>query len=186
MFLLLDYLDRAGDDLHLDQMQTVLRDLTARGRTMWRGPAPEVRTRIRAWQAHANMLLARPSFRNICSHADVVRPLLAMAARTARPATWAELGTRLDHGLSALHPDDKVALLVEVDRATRPDLPLLSALVAARGRRVHPLYAQVLHHLDRAVPRPRDAQAAWEGDLRRHLQSPVPQYAVGRVEGSGA
>ncbi|MET7290590.1 competence protein CoiA family protein [Streptomyces griseoloalbus] len=186
MNLLLDYLDRVGDDLHLDQMQTLLRDLTARERTMWRGPAPEVRTRIRAWQAHANMLLARPSFRSICAHADAVRPLLAMAARTARPLTWTELGTRLGHGLSALHPDDKVALLVEVDRATRPDLPLLSALVAARGGRVHPLYAQVLDHLDRVVPRPRDAQAAWEGDLRRHRETPSPQYAVGRVDASQA
>ncbi|GGW35430.1 competence protein CoiA family protein [Streptomyces griseoloalbus] len=184
--LLLDYLDRVGDELHLDQMQTVLRDLTARERTMWRGPAPEVSTRIRAWQAHVNMLLARPSFRQICAHADAVRPLLAMAARTARPMTWAELGTRLGHGLPALHPDDKVALLVEVDRVTRPDLPLLSALVAARGRRVHPLYAQVLDHLDRVVPRPRDAQAAWEGDLRRHQESPGPQYAVGRVDASRA
>jgi hypothetical protein len=182
MTLLLDYLDRVGDELHLDQMQTVLRDLTVRERTMWRSPAPEVRTRIRAWQAHADMLLARPTLREICAHADTVRPVLSLAARTARPLTWVELGTRLDGGLPALHPDDKVALLVEVDRATHPDRPLLSALVAAPGQRVHPLYAQVLDHLDRVVPRPPDAQAAWEGDLQRHRESPGARYAVGRVD----
>ncbi|MFI6207953.1 competence protein CoiA family protein [Streptomyces sp. NPDC051041] len=184
MTLLLDHLDLVGDELHLDQLQTVLRGISALERTMWRGPAPEVRKRVRAWQAHADMLLARPTFREICAHADAVRPLLSVAARTARPLTWTELGTRLDGRLPALHPDDKVAVLVETDRATSPDRPLLSALVAARGHRVHPLYARVLDHLDRAVPRPSDAQAAWEEDLRRHRASPDLQYAIRRVHAS--
>ncbi|MFF0112445.1 competence protein CoiA family protein [Streptomyces prasinus] len=186
MTLLLDHLDRVGDELHLDQIQTVLRDLAVRERTMWRGPDPEARKRVRAWQAHAEMLLARPTFQEICACADTIRPLLSVAARTVRPVTWAELGIRLDGGLPALQPEDKVAVLVEVDRATRPDRPLLSALVAARGRRVHPLYAQVLDHLDRAVPRPPDAQAAWEADLRRHWKSPGTHYAVRRVDASWA
>ncbi|GAB7059544.1 competence protein CoiA family protein [Streptomyces mexicanus] len=168
LLLLLDRLDDVGDELHLDQVHTALREIASCARALWRPPAAALSRRIDAWRAHVSALTARPTFRQICAHADRLRWTLGTAARTARPLTWRELGTRLDERLPALHPDDKVAVLVEVDRATCSDRPLLSALIAAPGDRVHPLYAQVLDHLDRPVPPPGQAQTSWEADLRRH------------------
>ncbi|MBC2865384.1 competence protein CoiA family protein [Streptomyces mexicanus] len=168
LLLLLDRLDDIGDELHLDQVHTALREIASCVRALWRPPAAAVSRRIDAWRAHVSALTARPTFRQICAHADRLRWTLGTAARTARPLTWRELGTRLDERLPALHPDDKVAVLVEVDRATCTDRPLLSALIAAPGNRVHPLYARVLDHPDRPVPPPGCAQTSWEADLRRH------------------
>lgn len=166
---LLDRLDQAGDDLHLDQLQAVLREISAREEALWHPLGPVLRRRITVWRAHAATMAARPTLREICAYADSVRWALGVAAaRTARPITWMELGVRLDRRLPALHPDDKVSVLVEVDRMTCSDRPLLSALVAARGDRVHPLYAHVLDHLDRPVPVPPMAQPSWEEDVRRH------------------
>lgn len=166
---LLDRLDQAGDDLHLDQLQAVLREISACEEAMWHPLGPVLRRRVTVWRAHAEATAARPTLREIRAYADSVRWALGMAAaRTARPITWMELGTRLDRRLPALHPDDKVSVLVEVDRMTCSDRPLLSALVAARGDRVHPLYAHVLDHLDRPVPAPLTAQLSWEEDVRGH------------------
>ncbi|MFD3494907.1 hypothetical protein ACFWWB_30805 [Streptomyces sp. NPDC058690] len=174
----LDYLDRMGDELHIDQLQTFLRRITAFEEAMWLCPTPEVRRRITTWRSHSAELAARPTFREICAYADVVRLALSTAARIARPLTWMDLGARLDRRLPALHPDDKVSVLVEVDRPTCSDRPLLSSLVAAPGNRVHPLYAQVLDHLDRPVPPPHEAQVAWEQDVRRHRRSGEPQFTI--------
>jgi hypothetical protein len=166
---LLDRLDQVGDDLHLDQLQAVLRGISACEEAMWHPLDPVLRRRVTVWRAHAAATVARPTLREICAYADSVRWALGMAAaRTARPFTWMELGECLDHRLPALHPDDKVSVLVEVDRMTCSGRPLLSALVAARGNRVHPLYAHVLDHLDRPVPAPPMAQLSWEEDVRGH------------------
>ncbi|MDN3252882.1 competence protein CoiA family protein [Streptomyces sp. MA25(2023)] len=166
---LLDRLDQVGDDLHLDQLQAVLRGISACEEAMWHPLDPVLRRRVTVWRAHAAAMAARPTLREIYAYADSVRWALGMAAaRTARPFTWTELGERLDHRLPTLHPDDKVSVLVEVDRTTCSDRPLLSALVAARGNRVHPLYAHVLDHLDRPVPAPPMAQPSWEEDVRHH------------------
>lgn len=173
----LDYLDRLGDELHLDQLQSVLRKIATCEEAM-RRPAPDVQRRITTWRSHAAVLAARPTFREIRVCADLLRLPLTMAARRARPLTWTDLGERLDSRLPALHPDDKVSVLVEVDRMTCPDRPLLSALVAARGHRVHALYAQILDHLDRPVPSPREAQAAWEQDVQSHRRPGETQFVI--------
>ncbi|MGA5178869.1 competence protein CoiA family protein [Streptomyces pseudogriseolus] len=166
---LLDRLDRTGDDLHHDQLQAALREIAGYEKAMWRPLGPPLSRRVAAWRAHLDAMVERPTLREIYGYADRVRWALGMvAARTAQPVTWMELGDRLDGRLPALHPDDKVSVLVEVDRATCSDLPLLSALVAARGNRVHPLYAQVLHHLDRPVPAAEQAQASWEANVLEH------------------
>ncbi|MEZ3178685.1 hypothetical protein KYY02_08200 [Streptomyces pimonensis] len=179
---LLDHLDEVGDDLHLDQLHAALRGIAACEEAMWHPTGSVLRRRIAAWHAHAAVMAARPTLREIGAYADLVRWSLGMAsARTARPLTWMELGERLDSRLPALHPDDKVSVLVEVDRATCPGRPLLSALVAARGNRVHPLYAQVLDHLDRPVPALGEAQAFWEEDVRNHRRlrnSQEKQYVI--------
>ncbi|MFF0793041.1 competence protein CoiA family protein [Streptomyces spiralis] len=166
--VLLDHLDQVGDDLHLDRIRTVLREVRACEESLWCRPSATLRARVAAWRAHAAAMAARPTLREICAYAELVRWTLGVTARTGRPLTWMELGARLDGRLPALHPDDKVSILVEVDRWTCSDRPLLSALVAARGNRVHPLYADVLDHLDRPVPAPDKAQASWEEDLRSH------------------
>lgn len=169
MVSLLDHLDRVGDDLHLDQLHAVLREITACQEAMWRPLGSPLARRAAAWRAHAEAIADRPTFREICALADRVRWALGMAAaRTARPFTWMQLGERLDPRLPALHPDDKVSVLVEVDRGTCSDRPLLSALITARANRVHPLYGQVLDHLDRPVPAPEEAQTSWEGDFQEH------------------
>ncbi|MFD6311581.1 competence protein CoiA family protein [Streptomyces nigra] len=167
MVSLLDHLDRVGDDLHLDQLHAVLREITACQEAMWRPLGSPLARRAAAWRAHAEAIADRPTFREICALADRVRWALGIAAaRTARPFTWMELGERLDTRLPTLHPDDKVSVLVEVDRGTCSDRPLLSALLAARGNRVHPLYGQVLDHLDRPFPAPEEAQTSWEADFQ--------------------
>jgi len=178
LVLLLDRLDRVGDELHLDQLHGVLRDIAACEKTRWRPLDPVLRRRVASWRSHAMRLAERPTLNEIRAYADLVRWALGTAARTARPLTWTALGTRLDARLPGLHPDDKVAVLVEVDRATCSDRPLLSALVAAHGHRVHPLYAQVLDHLDRPVPAPGEAQAAWERDVRGHMRPGGKRFVV--------
>ncbi|MFD8250880.1 competence protein CoiA family protein [Streptomyces werraensis] len=166
---LLDRLDRIGDDLHLDELQTALREIAVCEEAMWCPLSPSLRRRAAAWRAHVEATEKRPTLREIYAFADLVRWFLDMAAaRTAHPFTWTQLGERLDSRLPALHPDDKVSVLVEVDRGTCSDRPLMSALVAARGNRVHPLYAQVLDHLDRPVPALEEAQTSWEADLGEH------------------
>ncbi|MFE4086022.1 competence protein CoiA family protein [Streptomyces sp. YIM B13502] len=171
---LLDRLDQIGDDLHFDQLQKVLREIAFCEEAMWRPLSISLRQRTAAWRAHVEAMAERPTFRQICASADLVRWVLDMAARrAARPCTWMELGERLDRRLASLHPEDKVSVLVEVDRGTCSGRPLLSALVAARNNRVHPLYAQVLDHLDRPVPAPDAAQTSWEADVREHRASEV-------------
>ncbi|MFJ9047374.1 competence protein CoiA family protein [Streptomyces sp. NPDC102347] len=166
---LLDRLDRFGDDLHLDQLQTTLCEIAACEKAMWQPLSSSLRRRAAAWHAHAEAIAVRPTFREICAFADLLRWALGTAAgRAARPFTWMELGERLDRRLPSLHPDDKVSVLVEVDRGTCSSWPLLSALIAARGNRVHPLYAQVLDHLDRPVPPREAAQTSWEADILEH------------------
>lgn len=178
---LLNHLDLVGDILHLDQLQSVLREAGACVSAMWSPPACDLTSRIAAWRAHANLLIARPSFREIQACADLIRPALRMAARVSRPLTWMDLGSRLDDRLPGLHPDDKVSVLVETDRMTPHSRPLLSALVAARENRVHPLYAQVLDHLDRPVPSEHAAQARWLVDVRSHRASESGDFLVTRV-----
>ncbi|WP_306191325.1 competence protein CoiA family protein [Streptomyces sp. MK5] len=186
LIVLLDHLDQVGDDLHLDQMQTVLRKVRAYEEALWHRPGTALRVRVATWRAHAAAMAARPTFREICACAELVRWTLGMAARTGRPLTWTELGARLDARLPALHPDDKVSILVEADRGTCSDRPLLAALVAARGDRVHPLYADVLDHLDRPVPAPEEAQASWEEDLRSHRRDRRLQGEQFVITNSGA
>ncbi|MEU2565847.1 competence protein CoiA family protein [Streptomyces althioticus] len=166
---LLDRLDQIGDDLHLDQLQKVLREIAFCEEAMWSPLITSLRQRTAAWRAHVEAMAERPTFRQICALADLVRWVLDMAARrSARPFTWVELGERLSRPLAPLHPEDKVSILVEVDRATCSGRPPLSALVAARSNRVHPLYAQVLDHLGRPVPAPDASQTSWEADVREH------------------
>ncbi|WP_406499227.1 hypothetical protein OG936_31125 [Streptomyces sp. NBC_00846] len=178
---LLDHLDLVGDHLHLDQLQSVLCEAGTCVSAMWSPPTSDLTSRMARWRAHANLLIARPSFREIQACADLIRPTFRMAARVSRPLTWMDLGSRLDDRLPGLHPDDKVSVLVETDRMTPHSRPPLSALVAARANRVHPLYAHVLDHLDRPVPSAQAAQARWLVDVRSHRLSASGDFLVTRV-----
>jgi hypothetical protein len=81
------------------------------------------------------------------------------------------MALRIGAPLAALHPDDKVAVLIEADRETPDDRPLLSALVAAHGGdRPHPLYPQVLFSLDRPTPPAEALLMHWHMALRRHAE----------------
>jgi hypothetical protein len=73
-------------------------------------------------------------------------------ASERRTTTWSALGRLLVNQPVALHTDDKVAVLVEVDRETPMYGPLLSPLVCGRDGRPHPLYRRVLFNLNRSVP----------------------------------
>ncbi|CAL9371718.1 hypothetical protein [Streptomyces sp. enrichment culture] len=60
---LLDRLDRIGDDLHLDQLQTALREIAVCEETLWRPLNPSLRRRAAAWRAHVEAIEKRPTLR---------------------------------------------------------------------------------------------------------------------------
>ncbi|MFD0214502.1 hypothetical protein ACFVH9_36820 [Streptomyces hirsutus] len=63
-----------------------------------------------------------------------VRGALKKAAREQRTTTWPEIQQKTGlHQLGRLGYEDKVELLVTVDRDTAPDSPLWSTLLAATG-----------------------------------------------------
>ncbi|GAA0901155.1 hypothetical protein GCM10009549_01720 [Streptomyces thermoalcalitolerans] len=80
----------------------------------------------------------------IAKLALTVRGVLEELARAdGTPLNWGDLRRRAGGQLPFLHLDDQVALLVEVDRDTPADTPLLSALVDGSAAAPHRLYHQV-------------------------------------------
>ncbi|MFD7767747.1 hypothetical protein [Streptomyces sp. NPDC059787] len=168
---LTDRLNREGDDLHLDQIRRLLH----RAEELAQSLAPELATDegrdIARWREHVARLAERPTLSEICRYATAVRLALRWAARERRTTTWSELTQRIGAPLSGLHPDDKVSVLVEVDRETPEDSPPLSALITAHDtRQPHPLYRQVLFNLDRLTPVPEALYTHWRMALRRHFE----------------
>ncbi|MER7485672.1 hypothetical protein ABTY20_07110 [Streptomyces sp. NPDC126497] len=168
---LTDRLNREGDDLHLDQLRRLLHHAEKLAQSLAPELATAERRDIARWREHAARLAARPTLSEIRRCATAVRLALRWAARERRTTTWSELTQRTGTPLAGLHPDDKVSVLVEVDRETPEDNPPLSALITAHGtHRPHPLYRQVLFHLDRLAPAPEALYTHWRTALRRHFE----------------
>ncbi|MET8946788.1 competence protein CoiA family protein [Streptomyces sp. NPDC004542] len=169
--VLVDRLNREGDDLLPDQLGRALRGAERLAAELGEELAEEERRDIARWRRHLTRITERPTLSELRRHAVAVRLALRRAAREGRTTTWGELSLRIGAPLSALHPDDKVAVLVEADRDTPAGRPLLSALVTAHGSdRPHPLYRQVLCHLDRTTPPPEALLMHWRTALRRHQE----------------
>jgi len=145
---LLDQLDQEGDDLPADQVRRLVREAEALAEEAGEELTVEERRHLARWREHLDASADRPTLRAIRSYAALLRPALRRVAREGRTTTWMELGQRFEAPLAELLPDDKVAILVEVDRETPMDEQPLSALITAH-RGPHPLYRQVLFNLDR-------------------------------------
>lgn len=168
---LADRLDREGDDLHPDQLRRILDLAEELAEQLGTELGADERRTTARWREHLAVLAERPTLSEIQGHATAVRLALRRAVREGLPTTWGELTLRIGTPLAALHPDDKVAVLVEVDRETPEDRPLLSALIASHGGdRPHPLYRQVLYNLDRPVPPPEALLMHWRMALHRHFE----------------
>ncbi|AZQ38102.1 hypothetical protein EJ357_35455 [Streptomyces cyaneochromogenes] len=168
---LVDTINRDGDDLFPDQLRRALRGAEALAEEVGDDLAAEERRDIARWHRHLERLTERLTLSQIRGHAVAVRVALRQAAREGRTTTWGELAMRIGAPLAALHPDDKTAVLVEVDRETPDDRPPLSALVTAHGGdRPHPLYQQILFNLDRIAPPPDALFMHWRMALRRHSE----------------
>ncbi|MET8331728.1 competence protein CoiA family protein [Streptomyces sp. NPDC005181] len=165
---LLDRLDSEGDDLHPDQLRRLLNQAEELAEHAGDEVVGDDRRHIEQWRDHLTMLNERPTLREIRSYAAAVRPVVERAARQGRTTTWAELGQLVNHRLASLHPDDKVAVLVEVDRETPQRKPLYSVLIAGQGNRPHSLIPQVLFNLDRPVPPAEAMRMHWRMALDHH------------------
>ncbi|MFD7456432.1 MULTISPECIES: hypothetical protein [unclassified Streptomyces] len=151
-------------DRHADQLRRVLRDAEEFAGKIGDELAAEQLGGVARRRRHLARITERLTLAEMRGHAVAVRVALRRAAREGRTTTWGEPTLRIGAPLAALHPDDKVAVLVEADRETPGDRPLLSALVTAHGGgRPHRLYRQVLFNLDRPGPRPKDSSrtGAW-------------------------
>ncbi|MGY9064002.1 hypothetical protein [Streptomyces sp. CAS3] len=168
---LVDALNRDGDDLHADELRRILRDAKELAEEVGADLASAEYGDITRWQQHLTELSDRLTLTQIRGHAVAVRVALRQNARAGRTTTWGGLSRKIGAPLAALHPDDKVAVLVEADRETRDDQPLLSTLIAAHGGvRPHSLYPQVLFILDRPVPRPSALFMHWRMALHQHSE----------------
>ncbi|MGW3654756.1 hypothetical protein ACWD6R_03115 [Streptomyces sp. NPDC005151] len=165
---LLDRLDSEGDDLHPDQLRRLLNRAEELAELAGVEVVGDDRRHIEQWRDHLTMLNKRPTLSETLSYAAAVRPVLEKYARQARTTTWSELGKRVNRRLASLHPDDKVAVLVEVDRETPERRPLYSVLIAGQGNRPHSLLPQVLFNLDRPVPPAEAIHMHWCMALDHH------------------
>ncbi|MFC5173192.1 hypothetical protein [Streptomyces mutomycini] len=145
---LVDHLDRQGDDLPEDHVRRLIGRAEALAEEAGEELTVHERRHLAHWREHLDALAGRPTLRAIRSYAALLRPALRRLAREGRTTTWVELGQKFEAPLAELLPDDKVAILVEVDRETPADEQPLSAVITAR-RGPHPLYRQLLFNLDR-------------------------------------
>ncbi|MFJ5773093.1 hypothetical protein [Streptomyces sp. NPDC093094] len=164
-------LDTEGDDLHPDMLRSLLREAGRLAEEVGEELAAEELRCLEGWRRHEEQLTARLGLDTVLAHAATVWVALRRAARESRTTTWGELARRTGLPLDTLHPDDRLAVLVEADRATAAGSAPLSALVTAHGGgRPHPLYGPVLFHLDRPLPPPDALTAHWRmavGELHR-------------------
>ncbi|WP_328664906.1 competence protein CoiA family protein [Streptomyces sp. NBC_00328] len=162
-------LNHDGDDLHPDQLRNALRTAEGLAEDLGDDLAAEERQDIARWRRHLERTTERLDLAQIRGHAVAVRVALQRAARNGRTVTWGDLALRTGASLRNLHPDDKIAVLVEADRETPDDMPPLSALVTAPRRdRPHSLYSQILFNLDRPAPPAGAVFMHWRMALRRH------------------
>ncbi|WP_241990136.1 MULTISPECIES: hypothetical protein [unclassified Streptomyces] len=167
---LTERLNQEGDDLHPDQLRRLLDHAEEIAREVGEELGAAEIQDIARWRQHLAQLAARPTLVEIRRHAMAVRVALRRNVGEVRTTTWAELAARIDLSLSSLHPEDRVAVLVEVDRDTPDTSPPFSALVTDRGGdRPHPLYRQVLFNLDRLTPSPDAMHMHWRMALRHHF-----------------
>ncbi|MET4671500.1 MULTISPECIES: competence protein CoiA family protein [unclassified Streptomyces] len=168
---LIGTINRDGDDLHQDQLRCALRSAEELAEQVGDDLAAEERGDIARWQRHLDRMTEQLTLSQIRGLAVAVRAALRQAAREGRTTTWGGLALRVGARLAALDPNDKIAILVEVDRGTPDDRPPLSALVTAHGGdRPHPLYQQILFNLDRTAPPSEALFMHWRLALRRHSE----------------
>lgn len=103
--------------------------------------------------------------------AAAVGEALKKAARERSITSWSQLRRQLGSALPALHPDDRVEVLLRVERNTSASEPLLSSLLAADGARSLAMYRVLAARLGRGVP-PDDAaaRAQWQQEILRLQQ----------------
>ncbi|MFI9155822.1 hypothetical protein [Streptomyces sp. NPDC053367] len=155
-------LDAEGDDLHPDVLRGLLREAGRLAMEVGTELAAEELRCLARWRRHEEQLAGRLTLDTIRAHAATVRVALRRAAREGRTTTWGELSRLTGLPLDTVHPEDRLAVLVEADRPTPEGRAPLSALVSAHGgARPHPLYGRVLFHLDRPVPPPDALAAHW-------------------------
>lgn len=168
--VLMDRLDEEGDDLPRDLLRQLVQRAEDLAEEAGEDLTSDERRHIARWRTHLEGVADRPTLQEIQSYAALLQPALRRAAREGRTTTWVELGQHFEAPLATLHPDDKVAILVEVDRDTPDDEPLLSALIAARDG-AHPLYRQVLFNLDRVDLSADAVHSHWRLAVNRHFES---------------
>jgi uncharacterized coiled-coil protein SlyX len=170
---LVDRINRDGDDLLPDQLRCALQNANELAKELGDELAAEERHDIARWQQHLDRMTERLTLSQIRALAATLRVALRQTAREGHATTWAKLALRIGAPLTTLHPDDKVAALVEADRETPADRPALAALVAAHsGDRPHPLYVQILLNLERPTPPPGTLLMHWRMALHRHSEPP--------------
>ncbi|MER5781305.1 hypothetical protein ABT104_06185 [Streptomyces mobaraensis] len=100
--------------------------------------------------------------------AAAVRGALKKAARERATTSWSQLRRQLGSALPALQPGDQVEVLVEVDRHTPPDEPLLASLIAVNDTspRSRQVYQRLACRLDRDPPlNPKVARSWWQTEV---------------------
>lgn len=111
---------------------------------------------------------ARLSAAELDRLAVTVRGVLQDTARDQSTTSWTMLRRRVGPALPHLHPDDQGEILVRVDSQTPVDEPLLSTLIAAGEKVMHPLYRHVAFSLGREVPaEERHLRELWPIDVIR-------------------
>ncbi|MFD6115558.1 hypothetical protein ACFWG0_36490 [Streptomyces yangpuensis] len=118
--------------------------------------------------ARADQRSARLSATELDGLAVTVRKVLQDTARDQSTTSWTAIRRKVGPALPHLHPDDQGEILVRVDSRTPVDEPLLSTLIAAGEKVMHPLYRHVAFSLDRKIPTDeRDLRALWTMDVLR-------------------
>ncbi|WP_158714329.1 hypothetical protein [Kitasatospora aureofaciens] len=100
--------------------------------------------------------------------AAAVRGALKKTARECSATSWERLHRQLDRALPALHPDDRVEVLVRVEAKTPADEPLLSSLLAVGDNTSPALYRSLAARLGRVLPaKAVEARAYWQCEVLR-------------------
>ncbi|MFE2601047.1 hypothetical protein ACFXCZ_31915 [Streptomyces sp. NPDC059396] len=101
--------------------------------------------------------------------AAAVRGALKKAARERTITSWKRLEDQLGSALPRLNNSERVQVLIQVDRATAGDEPLLSSLLAAGDPHfAHQYYRRVVHALGLKAPDDdEDLRDVLEADVER-------------------
>lgn len=97
--------------------------------------------------------------------ATALRPLLEQTARAGATTSWPAIRKRLP-GLPRLHRDDESVILWLVDEDRQDGEPLLSALVTAGNRQMHPRFPAIAEQLGLATGRAAlEQRTAWSYEV---------------------